>query len=191
MENPSDVTQLLERWASGDQDAFAGLAASVYSELHRLAHIYMAGERPGHTLQTTALVNEVYLKLVDTSRVRWQDRAHFFAVAARLMRQILIDYARARKNQKRGGGWRQVTFDDALGGAASFDTDLLELDQALDRLSKLDPRKAQVVEMRFFGGMSLAETAEALHISEDTVGRDWDAAKAWLMRELRRRDRTR
>ncbi len=175
------------QWGDGDRAALARLTTLVYDELHRLARIYMARERPDHTLQATALVNEAYLKLVDTSRVRWRNRAHFFAMAARLMRQVLVDHARSRRNQKRGGDWLRVTLDESLNLGRDFNSDLLALDEALGTLARLDPRKSQVVELRFFGGLALDETAEALGISEDTVGRDWDSARAWLLRELRRR----
>ena len=181
-----DVTALLMAWGKGDDDALSLLTPIVYHELHRLASAYMRRERPGHTLQTTALVNEAYLKLVDSSRVRWQNRAHFFAVAAQLMRRILVDFARSRHYQKRGGDWLRITVADRLDLAHKPEPDLLALNAALDELAKLDGRKAQVVELRFFGGLSLEETAEALRISSDTVGRDWSAAKAWLKRELTR-----
>jgi len=181
-----DVTALLQAWRGGDDDALARLTPLVYSELHRLANRYMRGERAGHTLQTTALVNEAYIRLVDSSRVQWQNRAHFFAVAAQLMRRILVDFARRRKYQKRGAAWRHVTLSQGLNVAVNEDADLVAVDQALEALSKLDARKARVVELRFFGGLSLEETAEALKVSTDTVGRDWRAAKAWLTRELRR-----
>jgi RNA polymerase sigma factor (TIGR02999 family) len=181
-----DVTELLMAWGNGDQDALSRLMPLVYDELHRLAEGYMRREHAGHTLQTTALVNEAYIKLVDSSRVRWQNRAHFFAVAAQLMRRILVDFARNRRYQKRGGDWRQVTLGEGLGVATNVDSDLVALDEALQELAKLDPRKARVVELRFFGGLSLEEAAEALKISTDTVGRDWRAAKAWLKRELKR-----
>ena len=173
-------------WGNGDQDALSRLMPLVYDELHRLAEGYMRREHAGHTLQTTALLNEAYIKLVDSSRVRWQNRAHFFAVAAQLMRRILVDFARNRRYQKRGGDWRQVTLGEGLGVVTNVDSDLVALDEALQELAKLDPRKARVVELRFFGGLSLEETAEALKISTDTVGRDWRAAKAWLKRELKR-----
>ena len=181
-----DVTALLMAWGNGDEGALSRLTPLVYSELHRLAEGYMRREQDGHTLQTTALVNEAYLKLVDSSRVRWQNRAHFFAVAAQSMRRILVDFARSRRYQKRGGDWRQVTLAEGLGIATKLDSDLVALDEALQGLAKLDPRKARVVELRFFGGLSLEETAEALQVSTDTVGRDWRAAKAWLTRELKR-----
>jgi RNA polymerase sigma factor (TIGR02999 family) len=181
-----DVTELLMAWRDGDEEALSRLTPLVYDELHRLAAAYMRREKAGHTLQTSALVNEAYIKLVDSSRVRWQSRAHFFAVAAQLMRRILVDFARSRQYQKRGRDWHQVTLDEKLGVATRLDSDLVALDEALQQLSKLDPRKARVIELRFFGGLSLEETSEALQVSTDTVGRDWRAAKAWLIRELKR-----
>ena len=181
-----DVTALLMAWRDGDEDALRHLTPLVYDELHRLAERYMRGEQAGHTLQTTALVNEAYIRLVDSSRVRWQNRAHFFAVAAQLMRRILVDFARRRRYQKRGGDWRQVTLAEGFDVATNVNPDLVAVDEALEELAKLDARKAQVVELRFFGGLTLEETAEALKVSTDTVGRDWRAAKAWLTRELKR-----
>jgi RNA polymerase sigma-70 factor (ECF subfamily) len=181
-----DVTALLMAWRGGDEDALRTLTSVVYHELHRLAERYMRGERAGHSLQTTALVNEAYIKLVDSSQVRWQNRVHFFAVAAQLMRRILVDFARRRQYQKRGGEWQKVTFAEGFDVATHPNNDLVAVDQALQELATLDPRKARVVELRFFGGLSLEETAEALNVSTDTVGRDWRAAKAWLTRELRR-----
>jgi RNA polymerase sigma factor (TIGR02999 family) len=181
-----DVTALLMSCRAGDEEALRLLTPLVYNELHHLAERYMRGEHAGHTLQTTALVNEAYIKLVDSRRVQWQNRAHFFAIAAQLMRRILVDFARHRRYQKRGGDWRKVTLAEGLDVAANVDADLVAVDEALQELSKLDPRKAQVVELRFFGGLTLEETAEALKVSTDTVGRDWRAAKAWLTRELKR-----
>jgi RNA polymerase sigma factor (TIGR02999 family) len=181
-----DFTDILLAWRAGDDDALPKLTAIVYDELHRLAQYYMARERPDHTLQATALVNEAYLRLVDSNRVRWQNRAHFMAVAAQLMRRILVDFARQRRVQKRGGGAHQVTLHEGLIVGGDPGSDLVALDDALNGLAKLDPRKSQVVEMRFFGGLSLTDTAEALGVSPDTVGRDWTAAKAWLLRELTR-----
>jgi len=181
-----DVTALLMAWRTGDEEALSHLTTLVYDELHRLAERYMRGERAGHSLQTTELVNEAYIKLVDSSRVRWQNRVHFFAVAAQLMRRILVDFARRRQYQKRGGDWQKVTLAEGLDVATNVNSDLVAVDQALQELAALDPRKARVVELRFFGGLSLEETAEALNVSTDTVGRDWRAAKAWLTRELRR-----
>jgi RNA polymerase sigma-70 factor, ECF subfamily len=181
-----DVTALLMSWRAGDEEALRLLTPLVYNELHHLAERYMRGEHAGHTLQTTALVNEAYIKLVDSRRVQWQNRAHFFAIAAQLMRRILVDFARHRRYQKRGGDWRKVTLAEGLDVAANVDADLVAVDAALQELSKLDHRKAQVVELRFFGGLTLEETAEVLKVSTDTVGRDWRAAKAWLTRELKR-----
>jgi RNA polymerase sigma-70 factor, ECF subfamily len=181
-----DVTVLLVAWSNGDEDALSRLTPLVYAELRRVAQAYMRREHSGHTLQATALVNEAYIRLVDSSRVRWQNRAHFFAVAAQLMRRILIDFARNRKYQKRGGDWRRVTLVEGEHAAPNSDVDLVAVDEALQELAKLDARKARVVELRFFGGLSLEETAEALQVSTDSVGRDWRAARAWLMRELKR-----
>ncbi|MGA8182916.1 MAG: sigma-70 family RNA polymerase sigma factor [Terriglobia bacterium] len=180
----NEVTLLLRAWGEGDVQALDRLAPIVYQELHRIARGYMARERTDHTLQTTALVNEAYVRLVDARQVTWQDRAHFFAVCARAMRRILVDHARSRGYVKRGGGKLHVQFDEAFGMEWSADSNLLELDEALDRLSALDPRKARVIEMRFFGGLSVEETAEALGISPETVMRDWKLARAWLYREL-------
>ena len=157
---------------------------AVHEELRRLAHRQMRRERQGHTLQTTALVNEAYMRLIDLSRVRWQDRAHFFAMSARLMRRILVDHARARNYQKRGGGGANVALDEALMVSTERGADLIALDEALEALAKVDARKSQVVEMRFFGGLSVDETAEALHVSGETVMRDWRLAKVWLLREI-------
>jgi RNA polymerase sigma factor (TIGR02999 family) len=177
-------TDLLLAWGQGDVGAFDRLAPLVYSELRRLAQRYMGRERPGHTLQATALVNEAYMRLVVIKQVRWQNRAHFFAMAARMMRRILVDSARARGNDKRGGGARRVEFDEALAVANELGPDLVALDEALTTLETVHPRKSQVVELRFFGGLSLEEAAEALHVSTDTVKRDWRFAKLWLLREL-------
>ena len=179
----AQVTELLLAWGAGDQAAFDALAPLVYDELRRLARRYMGGERDGHTLQATALVNEAYLKLVEVNQVRWQNRAHFFAMSARLMRRILVDFARARHAQKRGAAALQVSLDEALLVVAPGE-DLIALDDALEALATVHARKSQVVEMRFFGGLSVEETAAALHISTDTVTRDWKVAKAWLLREL-------
>lgn len=168
-----DVTALLMAWRQGDEQALGHLTALVYDELHRLAERYMRGERASHTLQTTALVNEAYIKLVDSSRVQWQNRVHFFAVAAQLMRRVLVDFARRRRFQKRGGDCRTITLAEGFDVATSVNDDLVAIDEALQALANLDPRKAQVVELRFFGGLSLEETAEALRVSTDTIGRDW------------------
>ena len=177
-----DISGLLRAWSDGDQSALERLTPIVYDELHRLARRHMKRERPGHSLQTTALVNEAYMRLVDYKRMQWQNRAHFFAVSAQLMRRILVEHAR-RHNLKRGGGVQHVAMEEAAlvcGGA----TDLVALDDAMNALARVDPRKVQVVEMRFFGGLSVEETAEVLKISSVTVMRDWNTAKAWLYREL-------
>ena len=182
-----DITQLLLAWNQGDGQALDRLMPLVHGELHRLAHRYMAGERPGHPLQTTALVNEAYLRLIDSSRVRWQNRAHFFAVSAQLMRRILVDVARARAKLKRGGEAIQVSLDEATDMPREPGHDLIALDDALTRLAAFDERKSKVVELRFFGGMSVDETAEVLGVSAMTVMRDWGLAKVWLLRELEKK----
>ena len=181
-----DVTALLLQWTGGDKHAINRLLPLVQAELRRMARRQMAGERPDHLLQATALVNEVYLKLVDIHRVNWQDRAHFFAMAAQLMRRVLVDFARAQKNQKRGGEFHRVTFDQDLPVASDTPNDLIAIDEALAALAAQYERKARVVELRFFGGLSVEETAEALGISVETVMRDWKFAKSWLLRELSR-----
>ena len=178
------VTQLLLAWRQGEVSALEKLTPVVYEELRRLAHRYMGGERLGHTLQTTALVNEAYVRLIDGKQVNWQNRAHFFAVSARLMRRILVDWARSRQSQKRGDQPQRVTLDEALMLTRGRNEDLVALDEALKSLTEVDPRKSQVVEMRFFGGLSVEETAEVLKVSPDTVLRDWRLAKLWLLREL-------
>jgi RNA polymerase sigma-70 factor, ECF subfamily len=183
-----EVTQLLKAWTAGDQSALEKLTPLVYEQLHRVAQRYMAGQRPGHPLQTTALVNEVYLRLVDCDRVNWQDRAHFFAVSAQLMRRILIDFARSRGYQKRGGGSPHVSLEDAPSVSSEPDPNIVALDDALKALAKVDSRKSQVVELRFFGGLSVEETAEVLRVSAETVGRDWKMAKMWLLEELNERN---
>jgi RNA polymerase sigma-70 factor (ECF subfamily) len=183
----SKVTQLLLAWSQGDQTAFDRLVPLVHAELSRLAHYYMSGQNAGHTLQTTALVNEAYLRLVDLSQVSWQDRAHFFAVSARLMRRILIDFARSRNNLKRGGGAQQVALDEAMLISEEPDFDLVLLDDALNALAEIDARKSQVVELRFFGGMTEEETAQFLSVSPETVRRDLRLSKAWLLREIKER----
>jgi RNA polymerase sigma-70 factor (ECF subfamily) len=179
-----EITALLEAWGGGDKSALDRLMPLVYDELRRLAHRYMSHERPGHTLQTTGLVNEAYLRLVNWKDMRWENRAHFFAVSAQMMRRILVDFARNRQYLKRGAGAVQVS----LGEAASFtqcpSADLVALDEALTKLTEMDPRKGQVVEMRFFGGLSVKEVAEVLKVSDETVMRDWRLAKVWLLREL-------
>lgn len=178
-----DISGHLRAWSEGDQNALEKLAPVVYDELHRLARRYMKQERPGHSLQTTALVNEAYMRLVDYKRMHWQDRAHFFAVSAQVMRRILVEHAR-RHNLKRGGNFPHVSLDEAALVGGGRTTDLVALDDAMNALARLDPRKVQVVEMRFFGGLSVEETAEVLRISPITVMRDWSTAKAWLYREL-------
>jgi RNA polymerase sigma factor (TIGR02999 family) len=193
--SPSDssgrtVTELLLTWNAGDESAFHRLIPIVHSELHRIAYRCLAGERPGHPLQATALVNEAYLRLVDTRSMNWQNRAHFLAMAARLMRRILVDFARSKQFQKRGGGAVVVTLIDDVMLSAEPGRDLVALDDALAALSKVDERKSQVIEMRFFGGLSVKETAEALKISPETVMRDWKLAKAWLRRQLTTLPRT-
>ena len=180
-----EVSVLLRAWGDGDRGALDRLAPIVYDELRRLARFYMRRERSGHSLQATALVNEAYMRLVDYKGMQWQNRAHFFAVSAQLMRRILVDHAR-RHNLKRGGGVQHVSFEDEETAMVGGDraADLVALDDAMDALARLDPRKVQVVEMRFFGGLSVEETAEVLKVSPVTVMRDWSTAKAWLYREL-------
>ena len=178
------MTRLLLEWGKGDEKALGRLLPLVHRELHRLARRCMAGENPGHTLQASALVNEAYLKLIDNRRVQWQNRAHFFGVSAHLMRRILVDFARRRHYLKRGGGVRQVTLNEELVVGPGRSKDLVAIDDALKALEALDARKARVVEMRFFGGLSVEETAEALNISSDTVLRDWKFARAWLHGQL-------
>lgn len=186
--DPQQITQLLLAWGNGDQQALEELMPLVYDELHKVAARHLRRQNPGHTLQTTALVNEAYLRLIDSSQVRWQNRAHFFAVSAQLMRRILVDFARQRQNLKRGGGARQVSLDEALVIAPEREADLLALDEALDRLAVLNARQARAVEMRYFGGLSEEETAEALKVSLRTVQRDWNLARLWLYRELNQGD---
>ncbi len=181
---PHQITQLLRDWGDGDQHALDRLVPLVQGELHKLAHRYMARERHGHTLQSTALVNEVYLRLVRARNLAWQDRAHFFAVCAQSMRRILTDYARSRRSAKRSGGAQQVSLDEAPEVSRQPRADLVALDDALNRLAAVDERKSRVVELRYFGGLSVEETAEVLKVSPETVMRDWKLAKAWLLREL-------
>jgi RNA polymerase sigma factor (TIGR02999 family) len=181
-----NVTALLRAWSAGDRTALDQLAPILHGELKRIARRYMARERHGHTLQPTALVNEAFLRLVDVHGVHWQDRAHFFALAAQMMRRILVNYALARGAGKRGDAPRQVSLDEAMIVCAERDSDLVELDAALQSLAKLDPRKAQIVELRFFAGLSVEETATVLKVSTQTVLRDWKLSKAWLAREMRR-----
>jgi RNA polymerase sigma factor (TIGR02999 family) len=178
-----EVSTLLRAWSGGDQSALDRLTPIVYDGLRRLARRYMRRERPGHSLQTTALVNEAYMRLVDYERMQWQDRAHFFAVSAQVMRRILVEHAR-RHNLKRGGGLQHVSLDEAAVVGGDRPADLVALDDAMNALARLDARKAQVVEMRFFGGLSVGETAEVLKVSTVTVKRDWSTAKLWLYREL-------
>lgn len=182
----NDISELLVAWGGGDEAALERLMPLVYDELKRLAHRYMRGERVGHTLQTTALVNEAYLRLAKWKDAQWQNRAQFFAVSAQMMRRILVDFARERQYQKRGGGALQVSLSEAAAFAGGPETDLVALDEALTALAKVDLRKAQMVEMRFFGGLSIAEVAQVLKVSEETVNRDWRLAKVWLLRELSR-----
>jgi RNA polymerase sigma factor (TIGR02999 family) len=179
-----EVTQLLMDWSSGNQAALGRLMPLVDRELHRLAHHYMRRENAGHTLQTTALVNEAYLKHIDQRNVHWKNRAHFFALSAELMRRILVDHARSRRYAKRGGGAQRISFDEALVVSHERGADLVALDEALNKLTSIDPRKGKVVELRFFGGLSVEETAEALQISAVTVMREWSMAKAWLYNSL-------
>jgi len=182
----SGVTGLLRAWGRGDEEALQKLMPLVYEQLHAAARRYMARERPGHTLQTTALIHETYLRLVDVRQINFQDRVHFFAICAQLMRRILIDFARSRGYQKRGGAAPHVNFDQAVLVTARPDANLVALNEALDRLALVDARKGQVVELRFFGGLGVKETAEVMKVSPDTVMRDWKVAKVWLLRELRR-----
>jgi RNA polymerase sigma-70 factor, ECF subfamily len=177
------VSSLLRAWGDGDQGALEKLTPIVYDELRRLARRHMKRERPGHSLQTTALANEAYMRLVDYKRMQWQNRAHFFAVSSQLMRRILVDHAR-RHNLKRGGGVQHVSLEQAALLVADEDMDLVALDDAMNALAKIDPRKVQVVEMRFFGGLSVEEIAEVLKVSTVTVKRDWATARTWLYREL-------
>ena len=179
------MTELLLKWREGDEAALDRLVPIVHNELRRIARRCMAGERAGHSLQATALVNEAYLRLIDVQHVNWQNRAHFLAMSARLMRRILVDYARSKGYQKRGGGAVKVTFDEGLPVAAEPAFDLVALDDALKALATVDERKSRVIELRFFGGLSVEETATVLAVSPETVMRDWKLAKAWLMRELR------
>ncbi len=184
-DSPQEVTQLLLAWREGDEGALEQLVPVVHQELRRLAHRYMAGQRPGHSLQTTALVNEAYLRLVGFGQVRWQDRAHFLGVSAQLMRRVLVDSARSRGSLKRGGADQRMTFDEGLLVSPERDEDFIRLDNALRELAEFDERKSKVVEMRFFGGLGVKETAEVLQVSQGTVMRDWKLAKLWLLQRLR------
>jgi RNA polymerase sigma-70 factor, ECF subfamily len=183
--NSHEVTKLLLAWSEGDRAALDQLMPLVYAELRRMAKSYMRRERAGQTMQTTALIHEAYLRLIDADRVRLENRAHFFAAAARLMRQVLVDLARERDSLKRGGAARRVSLDEAMAVGKQHDESLLALDEALSALAQIDPRKSQVVELRFFGGLSVEETSEALGVSVETVHRDWRLAKSWLLRRLR------
>lgn len=181
-----DVTRLLKAWSTGDEEALAKLTPLVYRQLRDIARRYMAGERDGHILQTTALVHEAYVRLVDCGRVNWQDRVHFFAVSAQLMRRILIDFARSRGSLKRGGAAPHISLEEASSLCGEPDVNLVALDDALKALAAIDERKSKVVELKFFGGLNVEETAEVLRVSSDTVMRDWKLAKIWLLRELSR-----
>jgi RNA polymerase sigma factor (TIGR02999 family) len=182
--SPNEMTRLLLAWSDGDKAALDQLMPVVYDELRRLAHSHLRRERAGHTLQTTALVNEAYLRLIDQRSVQWQNRAHFFGIASQLMRRILVDHARALHYLKRGGGAHRVSLDEAMVVSAQRAADVLALDDALTALATIDQRKSQIVEMRFFGGLSIEETAEVLAVSPGTIMRDWTLAKAWLHREI-------
>jgi len=184
--SPQEVTQLLHAWTNGEESALQKLIPLVYQELHRVAHRYMGREQAGHVLQTTALVNEAYLRLVDASQQHWQNRAHFFAISAKLMRQILVDYARSHFSQKRGGDVALISMNDAPELSGDKEENLMRLDEALKALAALDERKGRVVELRFFGGLNAEETAEVLKVSANTVLSDWSLAKAWLYREMRK-----
>ena len=184
MPSPDEVTQLLTRWSNGDRDARDKLIPLVYDELRRRANSYMNGQPPGHTLQTTALIHEAYVRLVDQHNVQWQNRAHFFGIAAQLMRRILVDHARAKKRVKRGGSDVRVSLNDATVAIKGQDLDVVALDEALECLAQIDEQQSRVVELRFFSGLTVEETAEVMGISKATVKRDWSMAKAWLHREL-------
>jgi RNA polymerase sigma factor (TIGR02999 family) len=186
LENPlgQEITEMLRAWRAGDARALEQLTPQVYRELHRAAKQCMRGEREGHTLQTTALINELYLRMADLQAIDWESRAHFIAICARQMRRILIDMARARRSHKRGSGAFMVSLDEAPEVSANLQHDLVAVDEALKALAKVDERKSQVVELRFFGGLSVEETAEVLKVSSETVARDWRLAKAWLLREM-------
>ena len=181
---PSEVTRLLHAWGQGDEGALQKLVPLVYEQLHAAARRYMAAERHGHTLQATALIHETYLRLVNVRQIKWQNRAHFFAICAQLMRRILVDFARSRGYQKRGGDAKRVDLEEVLLISSEPEANLVALDEALRRLAEVDKRKSQVVELRFFGGLDVKETAEVMKVSADTVMRDWKIAKVWLLREL-------
>lgn len=180
----TQITQLLQSWGQGDKSAIDRLIPLVYDELHRMARRYMSTEKPGHTLQATALVNEAYLRLVDASQANWQNRTHFFAVSAQVMRRILVDWARSRQAAKRGNDIPMLELDEALAVPMQTGTNVVDVDDALKALALVDLRKSQIVELRFFGGLTVEETAEVLTISQETVHRDWKLAKSWLLREL-------
>jgi RNA polymerase sigma factor (TIGR02999 family) len=184
----ADVTRLLVNWTNGDKKALEALMPLVYGELHRLAKRYLRRERSDHTLQSTALVHEAYLRMVDQKGMQWQNRAHFFAVAAQMIRRILVDHARTHKAEKRGGGTPKLALDEAIGVPQRRDLNLVALDDAINTLTGMDPQQGRIVELRFFGGLSIEETAEVLSISPATVKRDWAVAKAWLYRDLSGRE---
>ena len=186
---PEEVSQLLQDWSNGDQAALDKVMPIVYQELHRLAHHYMRKERAGHTLQTTALVNEAYLRLADYKKMRWQSRSHFFAVAAQVMRRILVEQARSKNFVKRGGGAQRISLDETAIVSAGRSAEVIAVDEALTELESWDPRKGKIVELRFFGGLSIEETAEVLRVSPTTVQREWRSAKAWLHRAIGEGDR--
>jgi RNA polymerase sigma factor (TIGR02999 family) len=183
--SPKEITQLLRAWSNGDSSALEQLTPLVHAELHQLARRYLSKESPGHTLQATALVNEAYMRLIDWQNVEWQNRAHFFGVSAQLMRHILVDYARSRRSHKRGGGAVEVSLDQAAIISSERAADFVALDDALTSLAAFDERKSHIIELRFFGGLSIEETAEVLKISPATVKREWSLAQAWLYRELK------
>jgi RNA polymerase sigma factor (TIGR02999 family) len=183
-DSPGTVTKLLRAWSNGDEGALERLTPLVEAELRRLARGYMGRERKGHTLQPTALINEAFVRLTNARQIPWQDRAHFLGISARLMRRVLVDHARSRAYRKRGGSVEHVTLDEALAASPAPDVNLLALDRALETMAAVDGRKSRVIELRFFGGLSVEETAEVLHVSTDTVKRDWRLAKLWLLREL-------
>jgi RNA polymerase sigma factor (TIGR02999 family) len=183
---PADVTQLLKQWSNGQEQALDRLVPHIHSELRKLAAGYLRRERPDHTLQPTALVNEAFLKLIDQRAVKWQNRAHFFGIAAQAMRRILVDHARTHAADKRGGGVRKVSLDDANMIGRTVDVDVVALDEALTRLAVIDPQQSRIVELRFFGGLTMEESAEVMRISPATIGREWRIAKAWLSAELGR-----
>lgn len=186
MDRSTEITEILQDWSDGKSEALDELLPLVYRELHLQAERYLRRERPDHTLQTTALINEAYLKLVDQKSVRWQNRAHFFAIAAQAMRRILVDHARARQRDKRGGEAEKISIEDAteMASAEGVNIDLIALDDALKKLAKMDEQKARIVELRYFSGLSVKETAEVMSVSTDTIERHWTMAKAWLLREL-------